>query len=78
MYFIYGMYYCFNVVAGDVEVPDAVLIRALEPVKGLSIMENRRWKKADDSQRENAKDWQRKKYMKRRIDRTNQISPLSR
>lgn len=61
VYFIYGMYYCFNVVAGDVEVPDAVLIRALEPVKGLSIMENRRWKKADDSQRENAKDWQREK-----------------
>ena len=43
VYFIYGMYYCLNVTAGDVpEKPEAVLIRALEPVEGQDIMARRR------------------------------------
>jgi DNA-3-methyladenine glycosylase len=43
VYFIYGLYYCFNVTAGDVlGKPEAVLIRALEPVAGQNIMEKRR------------------------------------
>ena len=43
VYFIYGLYYCFNVTAGDVPgKPEAVLIRALEPVTGQNIMVKRR------------------------------------
>jgi DNA-3-methyladenine glycosylase len=43
VYFIYGLYYCFNVTAGDVPgKPEAVLIRSLEPVVGQEIMAKRR------------------------------------
>jgi DNA-3-methyladenine glycosylase len=43
VYFIYGLYYCFNITAGNVaEKPEAVLIRALEPVAGEEIMAKRR------------------------------------
>ena len=43
VYFIYGLYYCFNVTAGNVlGKPEAVLIRALEPVAGQHIMAKRR------------------------------------
>jgi DNA-3-methyladenine glycosylase len=43
VYFIYGMYFCINATAGNVAgKPEAVLIRALEPVVGVEIMANRR------------------------------------
>jgi DNA-3-methyladenine glycosylase len=43
VYFIYGLYYCLNVTAGDVPgKPEAVLLRAIEPVAGEDIMAKRR------------------------------------
>jgi len=38
IYFIYGMYYCFNVVTERKGFPAAVLIRGVEPVIGQDIM----------------------------------------
>ena len=42
IYMIYGMHICFNVTTNAVDVPEAVLIRALEPVDGIDLMKIRR------------------------------------
>jgi DNA-3-methyladenine glycosylase len=44
VYFTYGMYYCLNVITERKGFPAAVLIRALEPMKGIEIMKRRRKK----------------------------------
>ncbi len=42
VYFIYGMYECLNLVAEPEGRPGCILIRALEPVCGISLMRRRR------------------------------------
>jgi DNA-3-methyladenine glycosylase len=42
VYLIYGMYECLNIVAEPEESPGCVLIRAVEPLTGLSKMRARR------------------------------------
>lgn len=42
IYLIYGIYHCFNIVTAEEDDPHAVLIRAVEPVKGLELIRNNR------------------------------------
>ena len=45
VFFIYGMYFQFNVVCGAKDSPHVVLIRGVEPVEGVEIMRDRRLQK---------------------------------
>ena len=42
VYLCYGIHYLFNVVTNREETPEAVLIRALEPLTGIEFMKDRR------------------------------------
>ncbi|MFX0027122.1 MAG: DNA-3-methyladenine glycosylase, partial [Candidatus Hermodarchaeota archaeon] len=42
IYFIYGMYYCLNVITEPEGIPCAVLIRQLYPIDGIEIMKENR------------------------------------
>ncbi len=42
IYLIYGMHYCVNAVSGPQDKGEAVLIRALEPLQGIPVMQKRR------------------------------------
>ena len=47
IFFIYGMYFQFNIVVGEKDVPHAILIRAVEPLENIEIMRERRGKMPD-------------------------------
>lgn len=48
VYICYGLHQMVNVVTNIVGIPDAILIRAIEPVSGEDIMAQRRGKKPGD------------------------------
>lgn len=45
VFLIYGMHWCMNVVVNDPQHPEVVLLRALEPLEGLELMQARRGRK---------------------------------
>jgi DNA-3-methyladenine glycosylase len=48
VYICYGMHQMFNIVTNEKEIPDAVLIRAIEPLEGIDIMLKRTGKLKHD------------------------------
>jgi DNA-3-methyladenine glycosylase len=48
IYICYGMHQMMNIVTNDKDVPDAVLIRAIEPLEGIEIMLQRTGKAKPD------------------------------
>lgn len=46
VYFIYGMYNCFNVITNKSGVAEGVLIRALEPLNDFEYLSQRRFQKS--------------------------------
>jgi DNA-3-methyladenine glycosylase len=44
VYLCYGMHYLFNIVTNETDIPEAVLIRAVQPVQGINEMIIRRGK----------------------------------
>src|SRR4030095_3145925 len=49
VYLCYGIHHLFNVVTNKKETPHAILIRALEPVRGIDVMLERTRKKQLDN-----------------------------
>ncbi len=45
VFMIYGIHYCFNVVTQQIGIPQAVLIRAVEPMEGMEIIAENRFQK---------------------------------
>lgn len=48
VYFIYGLYHCFNIVTNIKDEPEAVLIRAIEPLDSFDYISNIRFNKNYD------------------------------
>ncbi|MBI5856353.1 MAG: DNA-3-methyladenine glycosylase [Sphingobacteriales bacterium] len=48
VYLCYGIHHLFNVVTNNKDIPHAILIRALEPVRGVEVMLKRTGKKKTD------------------------------
>jgi len=44
VYFIYGNHFCVNIVTGQEGIGEAVLIRSMQPLSGIKLMQENRWK----------------------------------
>jgi DNA-3-methyladenine glycosylase len=53
VYFSYGVHWCANVVCGRAGTAQAVLLRALDPIDGLPLMRQARWR---DQRRQDDRD----------------------
>lgn len=42
IYLIYGIHICMNIVTNKKDMPEVILIRALEPIEGIELMKKRR------------------------------------
>ena len=49
VYLCYGIHHLFNVVTNSKEIPHAVLVRAVEPLTGIAVMQDRTRKKVLDN-----------------------------
>lgn len=49
VYLIYGMYNCLNISANIENIPECVLIRAVEPIEGIEEISKNRYKKNYDN-----------------------------
>lgn len=47
VYISHGIHYCFNVVSGEEGNPEAILVRALQPTRGIEMMRERRRRRDD-------------------------------
>lgn len=74
VYMIYGMYYCLNISSNFENVPECVLIRAVEPIIGLDKISFNRYKKTykelNSYQKKNITNGPGKLCMALEIDRT--------
>ena len=48
IYVCYGLHQMLNIVTNEKEIPDAVLIRAIEPLQGINVMAGRTGKNEND------------------------------
>lgn len=48
VYLIYGIYNCFNIVTNKEGIPQAILIRGVEPIEGIEFMAQSRYNKPYD------------------------------
>ncbi len=48
VYFIYGLYHCFNVISGEKDKGEGVLVRAVEPLNEFNYISQKRFKKNFD------------------------------
>jgi len=75
VYLIYGMYWCFNTVTRAEHEPSAVLVRAIEPLRGIDLMRQRRPKVRRDTDLTNGPG---KLCLALGIDATHNWTPLDR
>lgn len=48
VYFIYGLYYCFNVISDEKDIASGILIRAIEPLDNFNYLSKIRFNKEYD------------------------------